>query len=312
MIEYHPICISKGNHRFALEQEGENVLIVLGVNPSTADENKPDPTMQSVLRFVNAFDYDGYVMLNLSSERSTNPNNLSLNPDKEMHMKNLSVIASMDGKYPNADILLAFGNNIDKREYLEQVYFRDIYKLLSAHERWLSIGGNEGNTKHGHPRHPLYASTRLGLGEFDIKSYTHFHKYYFQRNPEPSVEMEWRWCLVGNVVKTHPFGDSKEERRGTKQFAPGAKVYCAPGQWGDGYEQIVVIGHPRHGKHLIQVVMPSKRIENFRVQKVFKPAVLNIMKQNIYRWWDNSDSDYELICGLARSINDYIAAHKEE
>lgn len=170
MIEYHPKCKAKGNHRFALEQPGENVLIVIGVNPSTADETKPDPTMQSVLRFVNNGGYDGFVMLNLSSERSTKPSNLSIAIDEPMHKKNLRVVSQMGKKYPDADILLAFGNNIDRRMYLKLCFF-ELYRRLSSHRRWLCIGGNECVTKYGHPRHPLYASLKLGLHDFDIDKY---------------------------------------------------------------------------------------------------------------------------------------------
>ena len=93
MIDYHPICIASGNHRFALEQPGERVLIVIGVNPSTADENKPDPTMQSVLRFLNSSGYDGFVMLNLSSERCTWPNDLATSIDMDMHKRNMEVVS---------------------------------------------------------------------------------------------------------------------------------------------------------------------------------------------------------------------------
>ena len=320
MVEYHPNCIAEGKHRFALEQEGENVLLVLGVNPSTADENKPDPTMMSVLRFVNTFGYDGFVMLNLSSERATNPDNLSVDLDKDMHLKNLSHISSLGEKYHDADVLLAFGNNIDKRLYLGKCFY-DIVQALSLDRQWLSIGGEQGKTKYGHPRHPLYASLKLGLGDFGMAEYfSHYEWYakdyynwYKEVVPQPKdSDPEWRWCLVGNIVKTHPYGESKEERQGTKQFAPGAKVYCAPSHWGDGYERIVVIGHPRHGKHLIQIVMPTERIENFRAQKVYKPAVLSLMRQGIWRWWDNSDSDYETITSLARQIDKYRESHKNE
>ena len=309
MIEYHPVCHAENNHRFALEQEGERVLIIIGVNPSTADEAKPDPTMRSVLRFVNAFGYDGFVMLNLSSERATNPNDLSLNLDMDMHRKNLDWIASYQRKFPDADVLLAFGNHIEKRCYLKYFCIRDIIMTLSPRDRWLSIGGDDCKTKYGHPRHPLYASTKLGIGEFDIKCYTWYFDLINDRYVESQDNFEWRWCLVGNIVKSHPFGEEKEERYGTKQFAPGSKVYCAPGQWGDGYENIVVIGRPRYGKQFIQIVMPSKRIENFRARKVFNPAVLKIMNQDMYMWWDNTNATYEDICHLARSINKYIQMH---
>lgn len=297
-------------------QSGERVLIVLGVNPSTADETHPDPTMLSVLRFVEAFGYSGFAMLNLSSERATNPNDLSVILDEEMHQRNLSTIVSVGKLFPDADILVAFGNNIEKREYLGKCFY-EIYRLLNDGRRWLCIGGKDGLTKYGHPRHPLYASTKLGLGEFDIEQYASDFSYADDRyswfierelrssDPNP----EWRWCLVGNVVGPHPYGESGEERTGTKQFAPGAKVYCAPGQWGDGYEKIVVIGHPRRGKPWIEIVMPFKSIENFRVQKVFRPAVLDIMKQGRYRWWRDTDEDYQDICCLIRSIEEYRGSH---
>lgn len=171
MIEYHPFCLSDCNHRFALEQPGENVLIVVGVNPSTADENQPDPTMQSVLRFVNAFGYDGFVMLNLSAERCTVPNDMANVIDLNMHSKNMSVVSEMGQKYPNADILLAFGNNIERRKYLKNCFY-EIHRRLATHRRWLCIGGTNCITKLGHPRHPLYASPRMGLYDFDIVAYT--------------------------------------------------------------------------------------------------------------------------------------------
>ena len=62
-------------------------------------------------------------------------------------------------------------------------------------------------------------------------------------------DKKWRWCLVGNIVKDHAYGESKEILIGTKHFQPGAKVYMAPANWGDGYEKIVVIGCPRRTKH---------------------------------------------------------------
>jgi hypothetical protein len=47
------------------------------------------------------------------------------------------------------------------------------------------------------------------------------------------------WCPVANVVRERTYGPGgKEIRRGSKHFAPGAKLYCYPSQWGDGYQQI--------------------------------------------------------------------------
>lgn len=171
MIQYHPICKSESNHRFALEQEGEKMLMVIGLNPSTADEKEIDPTMGRILGIVNTCGYDGYVMLNLSSERSTKPENMAKELDEEGHRKNLKVIKYYDAKYPNADILLAFGNKVTSRRYLS-ISYNDIWDILSqSPHRWLRIGGPDGITGPGHPRHPLYSRSDAGLDVFDASAY---------------------------------------------------------------------------------------------------------------------------------------------
>jgi HSP90 family molecular chaperone len=51
------------------------------------------------------------------------------------------------------------------------------------------------------------------------------------------------WCLIGNIIQERSYGEKEDEiRAGTKHFSPGTKVYCLPAQWGDGYDQILVIG----------------------------------------------------------------------
>lgn len=176
-ITYQPICISEDNHRFALEQTGKNVLIVIGVNPSTADEKRADPTMQRVVSFVNAFNYDGFVMLNLSSERTPNPNDLSPNLDYVFYEKNMKVISDMEKKYAYADILLAFGDGIHIRKYLNDCFY-SIYKIFQLHKRWLCIGGERCITKSGNPRHPLYTSPKMGLYDFDIETYIQNKRFH--------------------------------------------------------------------------------------------------------------------------------------
>jgi hypothetical protein len=87
------------------------------------------------------------------------------------------------------------------------------------------------------------------------------------------------WCLVGNVVEEHPFGDAEEIMRGSKQFTPGTKVYCLPAQWGDGYEKVVAVGIARRPRQLITVVMPAALITNWRAKVVYQPAVLERLRQ---------------------------------
>jgi hypothetical protein len=84
-----------------------------------------------------------------------------------------------------------------------------------------------------------------------------------------------QWCLIGNIVDERPYSEGGlERRRGTKHFAPGAKVYCLPVQWGDGYDQIIVIGRHRGSKHFKTMIISSSWVTNCRAKVVYNPEVL--------------------------------------
>ena len=106
---------------------------------------------------------------------------------------------------------------------------------------------------------------------------------------------DWCWCLVGNIVAEHEFGEEKEIKKGTKHFSSGTKVCLAPVQWGDGYERIVVIGMARKSRKYIEVVMQTKYIENFRMQKIYKPAIVRRMVDSENTWWGDTDEDQKEI-----------------
>ena len=89
---------------------------------------------------------------------------------------------------------------------------------------------------------------------------------------------ETTWCLVGNIVAEHEFGESKELLSGSKHFTPGTKVYCLPAQWGDGYENAIVVGICRKSRRWITVVIPTKLISNWRAKVVYKPAALGRLR----------------------------------
>src|SRR5688500_15445031 len=96
------------------------------------------------------------------------------------------------------------------------------------------------------------------------------------QSPPASAELT-DWCLVGNVVDEHEFGETKEVRRGSKHFTPGTKVYCLPPQW-DGHEKTVVVGLARGSRRWITVVMPTFLITGWRAKVVYKPAVLRRLR----------------------------------
>lgn len=114
----------------------------------------------------------------------------------------------------------------------------------------------------------------------------------------------WCWCFVGNIIKQHEYGEEHVIKYGTKHFSHGTKVYLAPAQWGDGYEKIVVIGLARQKKY-IEIITRSNYIENFRIQKVFNPAILKIMCNSKWRCWGDTESDKnEIIEYLERRVTE--------
>ena len=120
---------------------------------------------------------------------------------------------------------------------------------------------------------------------------------------EAENDLEWRWCLVGNIVEEHAFGEEHVIKYGTKHFRPGAKVYINLVYGGMGHENILVIGVPRHSKKYIEIVIRRKYVCNFRVQKVYRPAVLKMMSASKWDWWDNSDETRDTLLKCAEWMN---------
>ena len=114
----------------------------------------------------------------------------------------------------------------------------------------------------------------------------------------------YRWCLVGNITDKRMYGQKHEIRYGTKNFSPGTKVYIAPHQWGDGGEQRVVLGNPRHKKGYIECVIRREYICNFRIQKVYSPLLLKRMKNSEYSWWEIDENDLDWFKEMAQELNE--------
>lgn len=152
-MKYNPAQIGDNKVRFALIQEGNRTLFIIGLNPSTANASIPDPTMQSVLRIAEYNGFDGFIMLNLYPLRATQPNKLPPQRDDNLHERNLQQIKDLLQGRQNVEVWLAFGANADKRDYLIQC-FEDIVKVFEPYNpKWYQIGEL---TAKGFPKHPLY------------------------------------------------------------------------------------------------------------------------------------------------------------
>jgi hypothetical protein len=82
-----------------------------------------------------------------------------------------------------------------------------------------------------------------------------------------------QWCLIGNIIKDKPGA----KQRSVKNFAPGAKVYCLPATWGDGYDQFNVIGHHQEANRFVAMVSSGDRIENWRAKAVYSAEVIHLL-----------------------------------
>ena len=142
------------SHRFLLGEKGNRMLACLGLNPSTAEPEKLDRTLESVRRIARHNKFDGWLMWNISSQRATDPGGLAEHPDYDMHAKNLAHILCSVSDHNIAHAWLAFGNNILVRDYMP-ILLEDILTVLRPFDlkyKMLSM------TQKGFPRHPLYVS----------------------------------------------------------------------------------------------------------------------------------------------------------
>ena len=106
-------------------------------------------------------------------------------------------------------------------------------------------------------------------------------------------DKEWRFCVVGNIVKQHQ-GEDGNAYYGTKQFVGGTKVYIADYHTNWIERTVSVIGLNRFHRFEMERISIDL-IENVRVQTVFKPKVLQIMRGSAiidgYHWRGRTAED---------------------
>ena len=158
--------------RFSLGEDGGRKLLVIGLNPSTADAKKSDQTIRKVKGFVKRQKkFDGFVMLNLCPLRSSNPNALPKLKDAELIRlagRNSKAIQGILERENAPTIWAAWGNNIKKRPYLFDDLQTIVKTALNRNTDWKMCGEM---TKLGHPRHPSRLGYEIEFRCFDIKEY---------------------------------------------------------------------------------------------------------------------------------------------
>lgn len=142
-------------YRYTLWREWDQALpqfIVIGLNPSTADETQDDPTIRRCIGFAKREGCGKLVMLNLFAFRATQP--------REM-------FAAMDPEGEYADAVL--------RGYADDPRTSRVVAAWGVHgtpERVAAVAALFpeiqcfGRTRNGSPRHPLYLPSDAQLEPF--------------------------------------------------------------------------------------------------------------------------------------------------
>ena len=158
-------------YRYILGTRGENPLICIGVNPSTAEPDKLDNTLKSVERIARGNGYDSFLMFNVYAQRATRPDDMDRELNVPLHRANMDAfryILSHVGAGVRPAVWAAWGTIIEKRPYLPDCV-REMVALGEAYgARWLCAGKCSGR---GHPHHPLYLRKDEQMRDFDVRAY---------------------------------------------------------------------------------------------------------------------------------------------
>ena len=156
-------------YRYVLGVRGDRPLICIGINPSTADPSRLDPTLQSVERIARSNGFDGFMMMNVYPQRATVPTDLDRECNPLLHRENLEAfrhVLSLCGGTPT--VWAGWGTLIEKRPYLYHC-LRDMIAVGGEYGvRWVTAGKR---SKAGHPHHPLYLRGDSPLEDFDLEAY---------------------------------------------------------------------------------------------------------------------------------------------
>ena len=155
-------------YRYILGTRGENSLICIGINPSTAEPDNLDNTLKSVERIALGNGYDSFIMFNVYAQRATDPDAMERSCNPLLHRENLEAFRYVLSISKKPAVWAAWGAIIEKRDYLVQCV-RDMVAIGQTYgAQWYCAGAV---TKKGHPHHPLYLRKDEKLKPFDVRAY---------------------------------------------------------------------------------------------------------------------------------------------
>ena len=158
-------------YRYILGTRGQNPLICIGVNPSTAAPDDLDNTLKSVSRIAEGNGFDSWIMFNVYAQRATRPEDMDRELNQALHRANMAAfeyILQNVAMGLRPAVWAAWGTIIEKRPYLPGCV-RDMVALGRRYNaRWLCAGKRSAK---GHPHHPLYLRKDEKTVDFDVEQY---------------------------------------------------------------------------------------------------------------------------------------------
>lgn len=165
-LEQNAVISACGRYRYQLTRQvgpGLRTATFIMLNPSTADATNDDPTIRRCIGFAQQWGCGRLAVLNLFAFRATDPADLKrveepVGPENQDWFDR-TLQADHDGP-----VVCAWGVHGEHRGQDRVVL------------GWLETLGVEplalGMTKHGHPRHPLYAPYSAELMPFAGRRFT--------------------------------------------------------------------------------------------------------------------------------------------
>lgn len=155
-------------YRYILGTRGQNPLICIGINPSTARPDALDNTLKSVERIALGNGFDSFIMFNVYAQRATNPDDMEPTCNYALHKENLEAFRYVLSISKKPAVWAAWGTIVEKRDYLKEC----LQDMLAVGEEygasWYCAGAT---SKKGHPHHPLYLRKDEKVRPFDIAGY---------------------------------------------------------------------------------------------------------------------------------------------
>lgn len=155
-------------YRYILGTRGEKPLVCIGINPSTAEPDHLDPTLQSVDRIAKNNGYDSFLMFNVYAQRATRPKDMEQTCSEVLHRANMDAFDYILSLSERPAVWAAWGNIIEQRAYLKDC----LADMIAIGERrgaqWFTAGKRSVK---GHPHHPLYLKASSTLDGFNIYDY---------------------------------------------------------------------------------------------------------------------------------------------